>query len=64
MLEKIPAEDSFREAMTKQLLSKLYDSGLINEKESLESAKKITVSAFMRRRFLVQVKLLKFVENL
>lgn len=64
MLEKIPAEDSFWETITKQLLTKLYDSGLVNEKENLESAKKITVSAFMRRRFLVQVKLLKFVENL
>lgn len=52
-LEKLPQEDSFRVSIQWQLLNKLYDTGLINDKENLEQAKKVNVSCFLRRRFIV-----------
>lgn len=46
------------------MLKKLFDFGLISNKDSLDVAKKITVSSFLWRRFLTIVKQLKFVETL
>ena len=62
-LERLPADDSFRLSVEAQLAAKLFDAGLIAAR-SIELAKKITVSAFLRRRLIVQVRLLKFVETL
>ena len=64
LLKKLPENDSFGNRMKEQLLRKLYDSGLINGKETIEKAEKMTVSAFLRRRLLVIMKTLKFVETL
>ena len=42
------ASDSYRIDMTKKLLQKLYDMGLITTKASLASCDKVNVSAFCR----------------
>ena len=42
------ASDSYRIEMTKKLLQKLYDMGLITTKASLASCDKVNVSAFCR----------------
>ena len=49
-LKTLPPEDSFRIAMTEQLLQKLHDMGLINTASSLQKAEQITVSQICRRR--------------
>ena len=57
-------EDAFRIAMTDQLLTKLYDMGLIDTKKSLQKAQDITASALCRRRLPVIMVRLKMAETL
>lgn len=53
LLKTLKHDDKFRIAITSQLIDKLYDIGLINNKGSLELCEKIAVSAFCRRRLPV-----------
>ena len=63
-LKALPAEDSFRIAMTDQLLTKLSNLGVINSEKSLKKADEVTVSALCRRRLPVVMMRLKMAENL
>lgn len=63
-LKTLPAEDSFRIAMTDQLLNKLYSMGLIDTQKSLIKAEQISVSAMCRRRLPVVMVRLKMAENI
>ena len=50
----IPAQDPFRTRMEGQLLSKLYDMGVLNSSAKLSDVEnKLTVAAFCRRRLAV-----------
>lgn len=62
-LETLPSDDSFRIAMTDQLLKKLNDLGLISSTKSLQKAEEITVSAICRRRLPVVMVRLKMAET-
>ena len=62
-LKTLPAEDSFRIAMTDQLLEKLSNMGVINTEKSLQKADEVTVSAFCRRRLPVVMMRLKMAES-
>lgn len=63
-LKTLPAEDSFRIAMTDQLLEKLSNLGVVNTEKSLLKADQVTVSAFCRRRLPVVMMRLKMAETL
>ena len=53
-LSQLPAQDPFRSKMEASLLSKLYDMALVDAAASITDVdKKITVSAFCRRRLAV-----------
>jgi len=60
----LPTDDSFRIAMTEQLLAKLYNMGIITTTKSLKKAQDITVSALCRRRLPVIMMRLKMAETL
>jgi U3 small nucleolar ribonucleoprotein protein IMP3 len=65
-LKTLPATDTFRIAMTEQLLTKLYDMGIINNtgtSVSLLKAEQITVSQLCRRRLAVVMVRLKMAET-
>ena len=62
-LKTLPADNSFRIAMTEQLLTKLENMGLINTSKSLQKAEEITVSAICRRRLPVVMVRLKMAES-
>ena len=47
-LSLLPPEDDFRKAMTDNLLTKLYQTGLIPIKRDLSQCEKVTVSSFCR----------------
>ena len=50
----LPAQDPFRSRMEAQLLSKLYDMGVLNTSAKLSDVEnKLTVAAFCRRRLAV-----------
>lgn len=63
-LKTLPSDDSFRIAMTDQLLQKLYNMGIITTTSSLQKAESITVSALCRRRLPVVMVRLKMAETL
>ena len=53
-LALLPAQDPFRARMQDQLLSKLYDMGVLNSAAKLSDIEnKLTVAAFCRRRLAV-----------
>ena len=57
-LKTLPPNDSFRIAMTDQLLDKLYNLGILSTTKSLKKAEEITASSIMRRRLpIVMVRL-------
>lgn len=63
-LSSLPAEDPFRAKMEAQLLSKLYDMGVINTATKLSDVEnKVTVAAFCRRRLAVVMCVLKMAET-
>lgn len=62
-LKTLPPDDSFRIAMTDQLLTKLKDMGLINTTKSLQKAEEVTVSMMCRRRLPVIMVRLKMAET-
>lgn len=63
-LQDLSADDSVRIKRTEDLLTKLYDMGIIPMKTGLDECSKITVSAICRRRLPVVMVRLKFAENL
>lgn len=62
-LQQLPPDDKVRIKRTEDLLTKLYDMGIISMKTNLEACAKITVSAICRRRLPVVMMRLKFAEN-
>lgn len=63
-LKTLKADDSFRIAMTEQLLDKLHNMGLIVTKKSLQKADEITASALCRRRLPVVLVRMKMAETM
>ncbi|EEC44535.1 predicted protein [Phaeodactylum tricornutum CCAP 1055/1] len=63
-LKTLPADNSFRIAMTDQLLAKLNDMGVITTTKSLQKAEEVTVSAICRRRLPVIMVRLKMAESI
>ena len=60
----LPAQDPFRSRMEDQLLSKLYDMGVLNTSAKLSDVEnKLTVAAFCRRRLGVFMCMSKMVET-
>lgn len=64
LLKTLSPKDSFRIQLTKQLIDKLYEIGLIPNKENLQACEKIPVAAFCRRRLPAVLVRLKFCQNL
>jgi len=62
-LKKLPPEDTFRIAMTDELLNKLHDMGILTTTKSLQKAEEITASAVCRRRLPVVMVRMKMAEN-
>lgn len=63
-LSLLPAQDSFRGKMEGQLLSKLYDMGVLNTSAKLSDVEnKLTVAAFCRRRLAVVMCVAKMSET-
>ena len=60
----LPAQDPFRSRMEGQLLSKLYDMGVLNSSAKLSDVdNKLTVAAFCRRRLAVFMCMSKMAET-
>lgn len=63
-LSILPAQDPFRTSMESQLLSKLYDIGVLNSQAKLSDVdNKLTVAAFCRRRLAVFMCMSKMAET-
>lgn len=63
-LSLLPAQDPFRSKMEGQLLSKLYDMGVLNTTAKLSDIEnKLTVAAFCRRRLAVIMCMSKMAET-
>jgi U3 small nucleolar ribonucleoprotein protein IMP3 len=63
-LKTLPADDTFRIAMTEQLLTKLSNMGVISTDSSLKKAEDISASALCRRRLPIIMVRLKMSETL
>lgn len=63
-LKKLPSEDTFRIAMTDQLLTKLHGMGVIGTMKSLQLAEDVTVSQFCRRRIPVVMVRMKMAQSI
>ena len=63
-LKTLPPEDSFRIAMTEQLLTKLFDMGIIDKTSSLQKAVDIQATQLCRRRLPVLMVRLKMAQTL
>lgn len=61
---QLPSDDPIRVQRTEDLLTKLYDMGIVPVKTGLDACAKVTVSAICRRRLPVVMMRLKFAENL
>lgn len=60
----LPAQDPFRARVEAQILSKLYDMGVLNLDSKLSDVEnKLTVAAFCRRRLGVVMTRLKMAET-
>ncbi|KAF9069250.1 hypothetical protein BDP27DRAFT_1325875 [Rhodocollybia butyracea] len=60
----LPAQDPFRSKMEAQMLSKLYDMGVLNSAAKLSDVEnKLTVAAFCRRRLAVWMCMNKMAES-
>ena len=65
LLKKLPEKSEFRQRILKQVLNKLFETGVLTGKEGTEKTlEKVSVSRLVRRRLLVMLKSLKFVETL
>ena len=63
-IKTLPADDTFRIAMTEQLLTKLANMGIITTDSSLKKAEDVSASAICRRRLPVIMVRLKMAETL
>lgn len=63
-IKTLKPDDPFRVAMTDQLLTKLYDLGLIPQKTSLKQAEDLTTASICRRRLPVIMVRLKMAETM
>lgn len=63
-LKELDPSDKVRVERTEDLMTKLYDMGLINIKSGLDECDKINVSTICRRRLPVVMLRRKFAENL
>ena len=63
-LMKLEQNDEYRVKTTQELLEKLYNMGLIQEKRNLKSVNRLTVSSFCRRRLPVIMVRLNMADNL
>mmetsp|Transcript_6280 Transcript_6280/g.10361 ORF Transcript_6280/g.10361 Transcript_6280/m.10361 type:complete len:185 (-) Transcript_6280:149-703(-) len=63
-IKKLEQNDEYRVKTTQELLNKLYDMALIQEKKNLNSMQKLSVSAFCRRRLPVVMVRLNMADNL
>jgi U3 small nucleolar ribonucleoprotein protein IMP3 len=63
-LKTLPPADTFRIAMTDQLLTKIYNIGLIDKASSLQKAEDLTATQFCRRRLPVLMVRLKMAANM
>jgi U3 small nucleolar ribonucleoprotein protein IMP3 len=63
-LKTLPPTDTFRIAMTDQLLTKIYNIGLIDKASSLQKAEDLTATQFCRRRLPVLMVRLKMAANM
>lgn len=63
-IKQLPPDDTFRIKATEQLLEKLYNMGIISNRENIQVAEKVAVSAFCRRRLAVMLCSLKFAETM
>ena len=60
----LPAQDPYRARMEGQVLSKLYDMGVLNSTAKLSDIEnKLTVAAFCRRRLAVIMTMAKVAET-
>jgi U3 small nucleolar ribonucleoprotein protein IMP3 len=64
IIQKLPQDDPVRIQRTDDLLTKLWDMGLIHVKTTLDACAKVTVSAICRRRLPVVLVRLHYAENL
>lgn len=64
LLERLDKDDEVRIQRTEDLLTKLYDMGIIHVKSGLNACAKVTVSAICRRRLPVVLVRLHFAESL
>eukprot|EP00246_Nothoceros_aenigmaticus_P014606 TRINITY_DN567_c0_g1_i1.p1 TRINITY_DN567_c0_g1~~TRINITY_DN567_c0_g1_i1.p1 ORF type:complete len:182 (+),score=44.12 TRINITY_DN567_c0_g1_i1:140-685(+) len=62
-LKKLDPNDSFKVEMTKQLVEKLHNMGVINDR-NLESCERLSVSALCRRRLAVVLVKKHFAETM
>lgn len=63
-LSLLPAQDPFRARMEGQVLSKLYDMGVLNSTAKMSDVEnKLTVAAFCRRRLAVVMCMSKMAET-
>ena len=59
----LKASDSYRIARTAQLVEKLFQMGLVTQRQGLEECEKVNVAAFCRRRLPVVMHRLKMAET-
>ena len=62
-LKTLPTDDSFRIAMTDQLLDKLYNIGILSTTKSLKKAEDITASSICRRRLPIVMVRMKMAQT-
>lgn len=55
--------DSYRIAKTRQLVDKLFEMGVVNQRQGLEHCEKVNVAVFCRRRLPVVLQRLKMAET-
>jgi U3 small nucleolar ribonucleoprotein protein IMP3 len=63
-LSELPIEDPYRKMMTRALMKKLYDMGLVEKSESLLDADQVTVPRLLARRLALVLRELKMCEHL
>eukprot|EP01017_Pseudomicrothorax_dubius_P040823 TRINITY_DN6457_c0_g1_i3.p1 TRINITY_DN6457_c0_g1~~TRINITY_DN6457_c0_g1_i3.p1 ORF type:complete len:199 (-),score=57.66 TRINITY_DN6457_c0_g1_i3:35-631(-) len=63
-LKQLKQDDLFRIKMTEQLLEKLYNLGLTNNKNGLQQCEKLGVFSFCRRRLATVLQRLKYTETI
>lgn len=62
-LSLLSPDNPFRQTQSAELLDKLYEMGVINDKKTLSQLEKVTVSSICRRRLAVVMKKLKMAEK-